>query len=63
MGVVHCFVSVVIRVEELVDRLKLSGWVRDETVLEKSLGLWGQDVVGVWAGWSMSVVLDVPSVV
>ena len=57
------FVSVVVRVEELVDRLKLSGWVRDETVLEKSLGLWERDVVGVRAGWSTSVVLDVPSIV
>ena len=57
------FVSVVVRVEELVDRLELSGWVRDETVLEKSLGLQELDVVGVWAGWSTSVVLDVPSVV
>ena len=57
------FVSVVIRVEELVDRLKLSGWDRDKTVLEKSLGLWERDVVGVWAGWSTSVVLDIPSVV
>ena len=57
------FVSVVVRVEELVDRLKLSGWVRDETVLEKSLGLWEWDVVGVWAGWSTLVVLDIPSIV
>ena len=57
------FISIVVGVEELVDRLKLSGWVRDKTVLEKSLRLRERDVVGVWAGWSTSVVLDFPSIV
>ena len=35
-------VGVVTGVEELTDRLKLGGWVRDKTILEEGLGL------GLW---------------
>ena len=56
----HCRIRWVV---ELAGVLELGGWVRNKTVLEESLRLWKWDVVGVWARWSTTISLCLPTVV